>query len=85
MNAKPIPGSIVVNAGDLLEIWSSGQYKSTRHRVLIPNDSQNARQSIVMFVHPDKNTNVSCLDGSDKYKPVNAFDYVMKKFGETYG
>ncbi|XP_057298186.1 uncharacterized protein LOC130629097 isoform X2 [Hydractinia symbiolongicarpus] len=56
VNATPIPGSIVVNAGDLLEIWSS-----------------------------DKNTDVSCLDGSDKYKPINAFDYVMKKFEETYG
>jgi len=85
VNATPIPGSIVVNCGDMLELWSAGKFKSTRHRVLMPNDYDKARQSIAFFCHPDNNITVSCLDGSDKFIPQNPYEYLMQKFADTYG
>ena len=84
VNAVPIAGSIVLNSGDMLEIWSSGKFKSTRHRVIVPDVFNKARQSIAFFSHPDNEITVKCLDGSDKFEPVNPFKYLMKKFEETY-
>lgn len=36
VRATPIPGTIVVNAGDLLQRWSNNRLKSTNHRVIQP-------------------------------------------------
>ena len=36
MDVHPIPGTIVVNAGDLLARWSNGSIRSTLHRVVEP-------------------------------------------------
>ena len=52
-----------------------------RHRVLIPEDERQrrlVRRSIVFFVVPDDDVTVQCLDGSDKYPPVNAMDYIAQ-------
>jgi len=84
VDAVPIPGSIVVNIGDMMEVWTSGRFKSTRHRVLINNKHKTARQSLAYFVHPDNDVMVSCLDGSNKFESVNAYSYLMNKFADTY-
>ena len=34
IDADPIPGCVVVNVGEMWEIWSSGIYRSTLHRVV---------------------------------------------------
>ncbi|CAL8148315.1 unnamed protein product [Orchesella dallaii] len=62
--ADPIHGSIVVNIGDLLEFWSGGYLRATKHRVLIPEleiQKRISRQSIVYFLHPDSQTTLSPL------------------------
>ena len=85
VDATPIPGSIVVNIGDMMQIWTAGKFKSTRHRVLVANRHQKARQSMAYFVQPDDDVEVSCLDGSDKFKPVKSKEYLISKFSDTYG
>lgn len=55
------PDLIVINAGDLLEVWTNGHYRSTRHRVQ-PKTGNSARQSMAMFVDPDSRTEVAPLD-----------------------
>jgi len=54
---------------------------------MIPDEeikSQTIRRSIVFFVQPNSGVTVSCLDGSDKYLPVNATEYLHSKVQATY-
>ena len=80
----PIPGTIVVNAADLLERWTSGRVKSTRHRVVLPVDRSKPRQSIAFFCQPDNDVTVNCLDGSNMYEPVNSLDYITEQLQKSY-
>merc|ERR1711892_1594899 len=88
VSADPFPGTILVNIGDLLEMWTGGRYPATRHRVIIPEEEikkSAPRQSIVFFVHPDNQVVVKPVDDSaDDYLAVVALDHVQKRFSETY-
>ena len=33
MDVPSLPGTIIVNLGDMLERWTSGKYRSAMHRV----------------------------------------------------
>ena len=48
------PGSIAINAGDMLQMASGGYYKSTTHRVVNPSGSNAKlpRYSMPLFLHP---------------------------------
>ena len=59
VNAPPIPGSFVVNIGDMLSMWSNGRYSSTVHRVV--NMTGKERYSIPFFLNPDVGTAVESL------------------------
>lgn len=32
--ANPVEGALIVNIGDMMELWTNGRWKSTRHRVI---------------------------------------------------
>lgn len=51
INADPLEGAYVVNIGDMLERWTNGLWKSTRHRVI--HGGANYRVSIPFFFEPD--------------------------------
>lgn len=53
VNVKPVPGGLIINIGDLLQIISNGEYKSVQHRVLA-NSRKESRISIVMFLNQGK-------------------------------
>jgi len=92
--AIPIPGTIVVNVGDLLARWSNDMFRSTVHRVVAPTNSNNEsevtprRQSIAFFCNPNANTMVECLPDcvgtGAKYPPVRTEDYLVKRLTETF-
>ncbi|MFE7122036.1 isopenicillin N synthase family dioxygenase [Streptomyces sp. NPDC057654] len=49
-----IPGSFVVNIGDLMALWTSGRWVSTMHRVLNPErGNRSSRLSIPFFHQPN--------------------------------
>ncbi|XP_060561900.1 uncharacterized protein LOC132721597 [Ruditapes philippinarum] len=83
----PIPGTIVVNTGDLMQRWTADKLLATRHRVVFPNKEEKkkkSRQSAVFFVDPHNEYIVECLDGSKKYEPISILEYLAYKFSLTY-
>ena len=90
ITAKPIEGTILMNVGDLLEIYSNGLFPATLHRVVIPSEElerKKARQSIVFFLHPEGDTLVEPLietEAPTKYKAITALEHVNKRFAATY-
>ncbi|XP_026221910.1 2-oxoglutarate-dependent dioxygenase htyE-like [Anabas testudineus] len=81
-----IPGTVLINIADLMQRWTSDQFVSVRHRVLLPpvGDS-GTRQSLAFFVHPDNDVLITCCDGSNKYPPITAADYLIERFNDSYG
>lgn len=95
INATPIPGTIVINAGDLLAMWSNDTIKSTIHRVVEPpapadGDEHPARYSIAYFCNPnfDKFIDVipsTVAEGAQKkYPGINSGDYLEQRLTATY-
>ncbi|KAI0208858.1 2-oxoglutarate-dependent dioxygenase htyE [Lamellibrachia satsuma] len=86
--AKPVPNTVLINIGDLMQRWTSDKLVSTKHRVVVPKGSKycrDARMSVAYFVHSDDDCVVRSLDGEDKYPPVKTIDYSTVRFIDTYG
>jgi len=55
--------------------------------VLIPGEEyerRKVRRSTVFFAHPDADVTITCVDGSDKYPPVNSAQYLDDRIRSTY-
>ncbi|KAJ4747178.1 hypothetical protein LUZ62_081583 [Rhynchospora pubera] len=82
VDVTPIPGALVVNIGDLLQLASNDKFKSTKHRVLA--STRGPRISLATFLVPafDKKKPFGPIKEllSDKnpplYKEVLATDYL---------
>lgn len=83
-DAPSVPGSFVMNSGDILRIWSNGRWLSTPHRVMNSRDVD--RYSVPFFYDPHVSTDVvplaSC--GEPRMEPVNYGDYIMHRFRTNY-
>lgn len=71
----PEEGEVVVNFGDMLELWSNKKIKATSHRVYGNN---NKRFSIPFFFNPQYDTIIS------KKNNIVAGEYLSKKYDSTY-
>ncbi|OQV26185.1 hypothetical protein BV898_00305 [Hypsibius exemplaris] len=82
----PIPGTVVINIGDIMQRWTSDLLRSTVHAVTFGAKERNekARQSIAFFLHPDDEYMVQCLDGGNKYPPISGKDYLREKMFKSF-
>ncbi len=81
IEAPPLPGTFIVNIGDIFETWSGGQFKSTQHRVI--NTGQE-RYSMPLFFGLDYHAVVEPLEKfrtpetTEKYPPMKAGEHLMR-------
>ena len=70
------PGSIVVNAGDMLQLASNGYYRSTTHQVVNPKgeEAKSSRYSMPLFLHPRPDVLLG--------KEMKAKDYLEQRLKE---
>lgn len=84
-----VPGTFIVNIGDLMARWTNDRWVSTLHRVVVP-DTPAARAcrrlSVVFFHNPNYDAMIECvptccgLDALSKYRRTPAGDYLKAKF-----
>ena len=86
-----LPGTIVVNVGDMLQRLTNHVYPSTTHRVVNPagQAARQARYSIPFFLHPNPEFLIQTLpqcrgeDRPDRYpEPITANDYLQQRLRE---
>jgi isopenicillin N synthase-like dioxygenase len=88
LQATPIPGSFVVNVGDMLARWTNGRWQSTPHRV--KNLSGGERYSCPYFFDMDMASEVACLPSCTsatnpaKHPPVLYGDYLLERLNKNY-
>ncbi len=88
IEVPPIPGTFLVNVGDLLERWTNDVYVSTLHRVM--NTKPEARASITFFVYANPRARIECLktcispERPQRYAPVVSGEYIYQLITQAY-
>lgn len=86
LDATPLPGSLVVNLGDAMARWTNDRWRSTMHRVVVP---ERRRQSIAFFHNANWDALIdcipSCLEPGEvpTHPPIAAGPHLMQKFRST--
>ena len=78
IDAPKIPGTFVVNVGDMLHRWSNGRLLSTPHRVI--NQSGKERFSCPFFFDPNVATTIAPLESCVSEREPSRFDPIV--FGD---
>eukprot|EP00428_Durinskia_dybowskii_P036864 CAMPEP_0170280322 /NCGR_PEP_ID=MMETSP0116_2-20130129/40172_1 /TAXON_ID=400756 /ORGANISM="Durinskia baltica, Strain CSIRO CS-38" /LENGTH=370 /DNA_ID=CAMNT_0010531647 /DNA_START=15 /DNA_END=1124 /DNA_ORIENTATION=+ len=86
IDCPPVPGAFVVNAGDLIQVWTNDVFLSNTHRVLMPPPGDTSdRISLVFFTGPKKDTVIEALptccspDRPPRYRPITSGEHLANK------
>ena len=83
-----IPGTFLINLGNIMRRWSNNRFLSTPHGVL--NDSGKDRYSIAFFYSPKIDATIECLpscvspDNPPRYEPAVYRDLVLAFYNANY-
>jgi len=89
--ATPVPGSFVVNLGDLMARWTNGLYNSNAHRVMNNGVRRTDRQSIAFFYSPRPSAVIEALptcvtaDRPAVFATCTAQEHMDEMFRRSYG
>jgi isopenicillin N synthase-like dioxygenase len=90
IRADPIPGTFVINLGDMIPRLTNELYHSNMHRVL-NNVSGKDRYSCATFFNPPEDYLVKCVEtclpkaGEPKYAPCTVGEHTQEMIIKTYG
>ena len=87
VDVEAVPGSFVVNLGDMMARWTNDRWTATLHRVAVPPPKRlgSRRQTIVFFHDPRADAVIDCIPGCadasnpPRYEPVTALEHVRAK------
>ncbi|MEZ5504271.1 MAG: 2OG-Fe(II) oxygenase family protein [Halioglobus sp.] len=70
----PVPGALVINIGDIVQVWSNDRYRAPLHRVLA--SATESRYSAPFFFNPSYDTNYAPVSGAlagsaPRYRAIN--------------
>jgi isopenicillin N synthase-like dioxygenase len=88
IDARPLPGSFVVNLGDLMQRWTNDLYRSNLHRVVNAVSGRD-RRSVAYFFDIDYHAQVEVLptchgeDRPARYPPISAGDHIVEMYRRT--
>lgn len=83
-----LPGSFAVNAGDTLQLWSNGRFRSTPHRALPPVGRH--RYAIPFFIGPNFDTTIACLPTCTgpgeppRWPPIGYAEWLARWYDANY-
>jgi len=79
IDVEPIADALVVNTGDMMQVWSNDRYQAALHRVAPRTNAE--RFSLPYFFNPSYSTSYQPLPGSiapgddAHYRPINWGDF----------
>ena len=89
LDAPLVPGSFLVNGGDLLRRWTNDRFLATPHRVT--NRSGQERYAVPFFFDADYDWKLECLptcqaaDNPSRYPPITYPEYMTWFRNMNYG
>lgn len=83
ISVQPIPGGLVINIGDMVEVMSNGRYKSIEHRAVANKDKD--RISIAAFCNPEKEAEIGpAPELINESNPLNYRTFQRSQYLESY-
>jgi isopenicillin N synthase-like dioxygenase len=86
IDVPPVPGTFVVNIGDMLELWTNGEFVATSHRV---RKVAEERYSFPLFFNVDYHTEVKPLPqfvsrGGKSRPTLRAGEHLFAQTAQTF-
>ena len=84
-----VPGSFVVNLGDLMAAWTNDRWVSTQHRVVVPEGVTGNRISIAFFHQPTYDAVIECIptctspDDPPRHEPITSGEWIRTMIEKT--
>lgn len=94
INVNHVPGTFIINIGDLMMRWTNDKWVSNMHRVVNPpfRDGRASRRlSLVCFCSVNDDALVECLPNCSsacnpaRYEPITAGEYEALRMATRYG
>ncbi|KAF8073234.1 2-oxoglutarate-dependent dioxygenase [Scenedesmus sp. PABB004] len=89
IDAPPLPGSFVVNLGDMFKVLTNGALTPTLHRVVLRGDSASSRVSLPFFYETRFDAEVAplpalCRGAPPRFGPVRYGDHLEAKVTSNF-
>lgn len=85
-----LPGTFIINIGDLMAQWTNDRWVSTMHRVVNPprdHAMTSRRQSLIFFHQPNHDARIecipSCVHGGALYPATTSAEYLWDKLATS--
>lgn len=83
VDVRVVPGALVVNVGDMLEVWSGGRVRAAEHRVVV-RPSPRHRLSVPFFFNPDYAQVMQAITGPRRFRSFTWERFRRARFAGDY-